>query len=129
MVREIDQMEEHREAIQADYERLTARYRNMPSHGGFVADMMSTYAVKIDILDRRLLHCKMTLIDRQIDMEDAMERLPSKERQLIRYRYVYGLTWEQVAQRMHYAVDYCKKELHGSAIYNITHNTPRKNVV
>ena len=38
----------------------------------------------------------------QLAIEAAMDGLPSKMRQLLRYRYIEGLTWEEVCVRMSY---------------------------
>ena len=38
---------------------------------------------------------------------------------LLRYRYICCLSWEKVAEKLNYSVDYVKGNLHGQALKNI----------
>ena len=38
----------------------------------------------------------------RLEVEQAAETLPSRERQLIRWRYIEGLSWDKVCDRMNY---------------------------
>ena len=59
-------------------------------------------------------------IDRQIDLRERIETaicaIPDgRLRDLMRYRYIDGLTWEQIAVEMHYSyVHICR--MHGQAL-------------
>ncbi len=39
----------------------------------------------------------------QLEVESYISSLPEREQRLMRYRYIEGLTWEQVADKMHYS--------------------------
>ena len=41
--------------------------------------------------------------DAMLAIEDAIEGLEPVERTLLRYRYIYGMTWEQVSVAMNYS--------------------------
>lgn len=62
-------------------------------------------------------------IDRQIDLRERIEAavcaIPDgKLRDLMRYRYIDGMTWEQIAVEMHYSyVHICR--MHGQALAQI----------
>ena len=43
------------------------------------------------------------LVARQVAIENMIEPLESTERRLARYRYIDGLTWEEVSERMSYS--------------------------
>ena len=40
----------------------------------------------------------------QLEVESYISSLPEREQRLMRYRYIEGLTWEQVADKMHYSL-------------------------
>ena len=42
------------------------------------------------------------LVDAQVRIEAALNQLSTVERSLIRYRYLDGLEWHQVCNRIHY---------------------------
>lgn len=68
-------------------------------------------------------------IDRYVDMrEDAVrtiDMLPQgAERELLRYRYLCGLTWEKIAERMNYEVRQIYR-LHGRALQHIEDYIPK----
>lgn len=42
------------------------------------------------------------LVDAQVRIENAISKLSTVERSLIRYRYIDGLEWHQVCGRLHY---------------------------
>ena len=68
-------------------------------------------------------------IDRYVDMrEDAVrtiDMLPQgAERELLRYRYLCGLTWEKIAERMNYEVRQIYR-LHGRALQHIEAYIPK----
>lgn len=59
------------------------------------------------------------IIDLQIRIEEAIERLPTAEQMLIRYRYLDGLTWEEVCVRLGYAWSQTHR-LHAKALKDLT---------
>lgn len=81
-------------------QRMDGMPRN-PSGGGDPIDLrllekhaalMNRYRVKL-----------ADLIEEQLAVEDAIENLDSTARRLLRYRYLDGLTWEEVCVAMSYS--------------------------
>ena len=54
-------------------------------------------------LETRYRAKQTELLRQQADIETAIETLEPVERQLLRYRYLLGLTWEEVSDTMHYS--------------------------
>ena len=54
-------------------------------------------------LETRYRTKQAELLRQQVDIETAIESLEPVERQLLRYRYLLGLTWEEVSEAMHYS--------------------------
>ena len=54
-------------------------------------------------LENRLMDRVERLYELRNKIEDAMERLSSDQRLLLRYRYIEGMTWESVCVKMHYS--------------------------
>ncbi len=68
-------------------------------------------------------------IDRYVDMREEAERCIDRlsqetERELLRYRYLCGLTWEKIAERMNYEVRQIYR-LHGRALQRIEDYIPK----
>lgn len=55
-------------------------------------ELLSRYNAKLD-----------ELIRAQLEIEDAIRALPECERTLIRFKYIQGMTWEQVCVEMSYS--------------------------
>ena len=108
--------------------RRTAVYRNAPGGGGGGTRRVSSveeYAVKIVDLERE--------IDRRIDeyadltreIEAAIARIPDgRYRDVLRFRYVNGWSWEKIAEEMRYDRRWVYR-IHGRALNMI--EVPKKN--
>lgn len=71
------------------------------------------YEGKISELDRTLL-----------EIESAIAKLPSTERQIIRLRYIQGKTWDAVAD----SVGYCRQQvfrIHKKALARLAQTSPQ----
>ena len=55
-------------------------------------DLVDQYCAKLD-----------ELAAEQMQIEQAIESLQPRERELIRYRYIEGLSWEEICVRMSYS--------------------------
>lgn len=79
-------------------------------------DKIGTVIAKADEL-RNILHEKLTeLLQLQIDIERSIYTLDPIERTLIRYRYIYGLKWEEICMKMMYS-------------WNVVHSIHRKALI
>ena len=110
---------EEKTAWMAKATAVTPVYSDMPKGGGN-GDRVPVAVERIVEIERELDR----EIDRQADLrvrvESAIRGLSdSKLRDLIRYRYVDGMTWERVAVEMSYSyMQVCR--LHGRALSEIT---------
>lgn len=90
---------------------------DMPKGGG--TDKIQNAVCRIADIEQKINRD----IDRQIDLRERIEAAvcaisDGKLRDLMRYRYIDGMTWEQIAVEMHYSyVHICR--MHGQALAQI----------
>lgn len=80
----------------------TSDWRGMPRGGGVADPMLSGLAQKerlVEMYQRK----DAELLAAQEKIENMIDRLPSKHRKLMRYKYIEGLTWEKVCVAVGYA--------------------------
>ena len=75
---------------------------------------------KVDELERKITQAIDELADIRMEIEAVLGQLEDDTlRELMEYRYIDGLTWEQVAEKMHYGREWTCR-LHGKALLKIT---------
>lgn len=66
---------------------------------------LSDIVAKIDSIRRKADAARKRALDLMDEISDVIEAVPNQEdRVLLRQRYIYGLKWEEVAQKMHYSL-------------------------
>ena len=74
---------------------------------------------KVDELERKITQAIDELADIRMEIEAVLGQLDDDTlRELMKYRYIDGLTWEQVAKKMHYSWRHTCR-LHGEALAKI----------
>ena len=74
---------------------------------------------KADELERKITQAIDELADIRMEIEAVLGQLEDDTlRKLMEYRYIDGLTWEQVAEKMHYSWRHTCR-LHGEALAKI----------
>lgn len=74
---------------------------------------------KVDELERKITQAIDELADIRMEIEDVLGQLEDDTlRELMEHRYIDGLTWEQVAEKMHYSWRHTCR-LHGEALAKI----------
>lgn len=74
---------------------------------------------KVDELERKITQAIDELADIRMEIEAVLGQLEDDTlRELMEYRYIDGLTWEQVAEKMHYSWRHTCR-LHGEALAKI----------
>ena len=74
---------------------------------------------KVDELERKITQAIDELADIRMEIEAVLGQLDDDTlRELMKYRYIDGLTWEQVAEKMHYSWRHTCR-LHGEALAKI----------
>ena len=101
---EADQLEAVISRLEAEmYHPKTAKLDKIPGSSHDAGSPTERLAIKhLDLLDR--YHEKLNdLRDEVLRIEEAIEGLEPVERMLMRYRYIDGLTWEEVAVAISYS--------------------------
>ena len=92
-------------------------YSDMPRAHDSEHDL-SDYMAKMDELTSYLVEKYKRCMGIEVDIYqrlDSMDR--QEEREVLRYRYIDGMTWEQIAQRTGYVLRHIYR-LHGNALQN-----------
>lgn len=80
----------------------TSNWDGMPHGGGYSDTMADKVAALVKVQERYTAQ-----LDRlgaaQLAVEDLIDGLEPRERRLLRYRYINGLTWEGVCVEMSYS--------------------------
>ena len=103
LAQEKKQLEHQIEAIEAAlYRPKIAKYKpsqGKASGGNTTEDLAAKHLELLDLYQDKLAG----LAKEQLAIEQALDSLPSKERTLLRHKYLEGLTWEEVCVAMHYS--------------------------
>ena len=98
---------------------------DMPRASSPEGDSLSKGVIKMVELEYLYQDMRTALCDKQIEIERALKVLNPTERRLMRYRYIDGMTWEKIADKMHYSLrDVFYK--HKSALKKIAVNCTQK---
>ena len=98
--------------------RAEAAKRKWPDgqpHGNYTADRTGDTAAETVKLCADLSQLRGELIRCRRKIEEAIRRLPPLDRQIIRLRYVQGLRWEEIAEKMGYSTRHMGR-LHDAAL-------------
>lgn len=76
-------------------------------HGGGISDPTAKAAVTIAQMELRLLEMIIDLEQRIEAVEVQIAKMPWEDQQIIRERYVNGLSWRQVARACNRSIDNC----------------------
>lgn len=102
--REIESLKERRARIMEDLTRVTQVISDMPRGPGSGDDKLLKAMAKLDDIDRELGET----VDRYIDtcsgvLTDIEGLGDSTAREVMRLRYVDGLSWGRIARKTHYS--------------------------
>lgn len=101
-----------RETEQITEELTRLKSQLMSAKGQIITDMprcqgdddkMLTGITKLLELQDRYNNKLYSLCIRQIEIEQSLDSLSTEERTLMRYRYIDGLKWEKICNKMGYA--------------------------
>ena len=100
-------------------ERRTAVYRDTPGGGRRCSSSVEEYVAKIIDLEREIDRRIDEYVDLTREIEAAIDRIPDgRYRDVLRFRYVNGWTWEKIADEMGYDERWVRR-LHGWALLMI----------
>jgi len=79
---------------------------------------LSGYAARVDRLERKILKARYKCVSRFKEIKDRIERLEDEnEKDVLVYRYVRGMKWEDIAVRMNIGYRHVLR-MHGKALKN-----------
>ncbi len=87
-------------------------------HASGISDL-SDYAARVDELERELLQKRYRRIRAFKKVQEAIEAMENdREKELLTYRYLQGMKWEEIAVKMGYSWQHVHK-IHASALKNL----------
>lgn len=113
-VRRIRRIEAELIEVRAMRSSMAVNNDGMP-HGSGQSDM-SGYAAELDALERELVQERYRRVVTYKDIAGRIKRLRSEnEKDVLFYRYIKGLEWWEIAEKMNYSERWVLK-LHGKAL-------------
>ncbi len=104
---QIDSLDERITRLRSQAERLSRPLTGMS--GGEAGDYLAEYAAKLGELERQRVAQIIALEEQLQTCEDWIASLPGQQAKVMRFRYVQGLPWKQVAENARYSMNHCKK--------------------
>lgn len=111
------EVEHLRERLDALYGPRIPNSDGMP-HGSGVSDPTGSTATLIVERKKRYQSKERAFAEFEAALEKDMDRLTPKERDLIRYKYMDGLTWEEVCVAMRYSWTHTHR-IHSAALVKL----------
>lgn len=113
-VRRIHRINEEIREIRSMKASMSVNNDGMP-HGSGQGDL-SGYAADLDSLERDLIQERYGRIKTYQDIADRIKKLSSEnEKDVLFYRYIKGLDWWEIAEKMRYSERWIHK-IHGKAL-------------
>lgn len=103
--RELQQISRRIETLRADARNIKAVcYDNEPKSKGEPVAAAQRYIERLEELSALYEEKKADLMQDIIVVERAISVLPSELRMLMRFRYIEGMRWEEIANIMHISI-------------------------
>jgi DNA-directed RNA polymerase specialized sigma subunit len=116
-VRMVERIKSELEEIRAMRAGTAINYDGMPSGSG--QSDLSDYAAELDKLERKLVSERYKRIALYQDIERRIKKLKDqKESDVLFYRYIKGLDWWEVAEKMGYSERQIHR-LHGNSLVHL----------
>lgn len=114
---EAERLEEELAYWRSKAEKMTRELSGMPSGSGG-GDKVPACVEKIWELERELNAKLSGMVEQRKEIERAIEALPDKQKQLLRYRYIDGMKWESIAGKIGNDSRHIRR-LHGWALKSL----------
>lgn len=113
-VRRISRIEEELAELREMRASISVNNDGMP-HGSGQSDL-SGYAAELDRLEQELIEERHNRIVTYKDIAKRIKRIKSEnEKDVMFYRYIKGMDWWEIAEKMHYSERWIHK-LHGKGL-------------
>ena len=114
MEHKIQRILEELEQWKSKAQKVTRAFDGVPGGGG--GDLLPQCVGKIMELEEELNAQIDRMVDKRREIEEAIARVPNPQQQeVLSLRYIDGLSWERIAERLFYSVQHIHK-LHGRAL-------------
>lgn len=107
--KEIEDIRELQNDLKERQKSIKAQIITDMPRGGGSAMTMEDIVANIELNIVKIAKKQLELANFILDMENNIESLQSQERRLIRYRYINGLPFYQIAMKMHYSERHVKR--------------------
>ena len=125
---DIERDMEELQRLKSRAEKITSSVSGMPK-GGNQGDRLQLAVDRICELEERLNGKIDAAVKRRKEMEAAITTVEDKTLQLLlQYRYIDGMTWEQIAVKMNYDYRWILR-LHGRALTRLTIESHIKSMI
>ena len=115
-VRQLDRLNEELSEIRINKMFPSLIQYGMP-HAHTTTDL-SGYAARIDKIERKIVKARYQKINKLKNIRDRIERMSDEnEKDVLFYRYIKGMKWEEIAVKMMYTYRNVTK-IHGRALKN-----------
>lgn len=115
-VRQLDRLNEELSEIRINKMFPSLIQGGMP-HAHTTTDL-SGYAARIDKIGRKIVKARYQKINKLKNIRDRIERMSDEnEKDVLFYRYIKGMKWEEIAVKMMYTYRNVTK-IHGRALKN-----------
>lgn len=115
--RELERLEEERIEVRLNKMFPSVIQDGMP-HASGCSDL-SGYASKLDDLDRKIMKARYKRIQTLTDIRNRINIVKNQsEREVLTYRYIRGMKWEDIAVKMDYSWQWLHK-VHSKALKSI----------
>ena len=113
-VRRISRIEEELAELRAMRASISVNNDGMPRGSG--QSDLSGYAAELDRLEQELIEERYNRISTYKDIARRIKRIKSEnEKDVMFYRYIKGMDWWEIAEKMHYSERWIHK-LHGKGL-------------
>ena len=112
---EVEDLQENIEKLRSQAKSVCATRLSAAPAGSGSPDKIAANLAKIDSLMEYYLDKLENKLEQQKKVESAIEVLSGNERMLMRYRYIDGLDWIDVAAKMNYSWQHTHR-IHAKAL-------------
>lgn len=110
LAREVNDIRERLARIHSNLERTTPVLREQPGSGAQPKDKLCEGIVLLDTVERMYAKKISKHLSRVVWIEKAMDTLTlPMQRSIVRLYYIDGLTWDELADKVHYSVKQCQR--------------------
>lgn len=110
-------IEERIERLKSAIESTTHRISEVNVQGS-KQDKLAEYVVQLEELQDKQTETLIDCLQKILEAEDVIEKLPDQQQTVMRLRYLDGYSWREVAKETHYSEKHIFK-IHAAAMRKV----------